>query len=171
MNPHSLHLEELYRTRFEGFQKALSTITGSYDTAGEALQEGFARALARIDTFRGQCPLGAWLWTIAVNVALEQRRGRERRDRHHVDGPLLDADAAVDEPKLVDAGHDPALVAALHALPARRRLMVFLRFFADCSYAEIAAICEVSEGTVGATLAQALESLRDALVAESRQTA
>jgi RNA polymerase sigma-70 factor (ECF subfamily) len=171
MTPAESDLELLYRDRFAGFQKALSTVTGGYDSAGEALQEGFARALARIDSFRGQCPLGAWVWRIALNVALEQRRAHELRDRHRVDAPLAAGDGAVPAAFLVDAGHDPRLVAAVNALPERRRLMVFLRFFADCSYAEIAAICAVSEGTVGATLAQALESLRDVLVVESGQIA
>jgi RNA polymerase sigma-70 factor (ECF subfamily) len=170
MTPAATDLEQLYRTRFAGFQKALATVTGSYDSAGEALQEAFARALARSDSFRGQCPLGAWVWRIAVNVAVEQTRARERRAKRHVDAPLEAHDGA--RPALlVEAGHDARLVAAVNALPARRRLMVFLRFFADCSYAEIAAICSVSEGTVAATLAQALDSLRDVLVAEPTQTA
>jgi DNA-directed RNA polymerase specialized sigma24 family protein len=32
---------------------------------------------------------------------------------------------------------------------------VFLRYFADLSYAEIASLCQISEGTVAATLAHA----------------
>ena len=47
----------------------------------------------------------------------------------------------------------------MRALPPRRRLVVFLRYFADLSYAEIAEIAGVSEGTVAATLAQAKEEL------------
>jgi DNA-directed RNA polymerase specialized sigma24 family protein len=45
-------------------------------------------------------------------------------------------------------------------------LIVFLRYFADLSYAEIADVCEISEGTVAATLSQAQAALRDALVEE-----
>ncbi len=41
--------------------------------------------------------------------------------------------------------------------------IVFLRYFADLSYAEIAAACDVSEGTVAATLAQARASLAERL--------
>ena len=41
--------------------------------------------------------------------------------------------------------------------------MVFLRYFADLSYAEIAEACAVSEGTVAATLAQARDQLLEAL--------
>ena len=53
--------------------------------------------------------------------------------------------------------------AAIRALSPRRRLIVFLRYFADLPYAQIAEICHVSEGTVAATLSQAHEQLADAL--------
>ena len=45
----------------------------------------------------------------------------------------------------------------------RRRLIVFLRYFADLSYSEIATVCEISEGTVAATLAHAHSDLSKAL--------
>ena len=54
---------------------------------------------------------------------------------------------------------DAELRAAVRTLPPKRRLIVFLRYFADLPYADIAAICEVSEGTVAATLSQARAEL------------
>jgi DNA-directed RNA polymerase specialized sigma24 family protein len=51
-------------------------------------------------------------------------------------------------------------------LPPRRRLIVFLRYFADFSYADIASACDVSEGTVAATLAQAHQALAETLEPE-----
>ena len=55
------------------------------------------------------------------------------------------------------------LAEALRSLPPKRRLIVFLRYFADLSYAQIAELCAVSEGTVGATLAQARAALEEQL--------
>jgi hypothetical protein len=46
-------LEDVYRRRYVGFRNALATVTGSYDTAHDAVQEGFARALKARKTFRG----------------------------------------------------------------------------------------------------------------------
>ena len=149
MDERARAIEELYRERYVGFRNALATVTGSYETARDAVQEGFARALAKRRQFRGESPLGAWVWRIALRAALEAKGPRE-----------LPLDEELD-PRLLEPDRDPSLAAALAALPPRRRLIVFLRYYADLSYAEIAAACDVSEGTVAATLAQA----RDALAA------
>jgi len=95
------------------------------------------------------------VWKIAFRVALEGRK------RPHA---LSLQDSA--DPGLLDPEHDPELDAALRRLSPRRRLIVFLRYFGDFSYAEIAAACDVSEGTIAATLAQAHAELRTALITE-----
>jgi len=51
-------------------------------------------------------------------------------------------------------------VDAVRALPPQRRLIFFLRYFADLSYSQIGEICEVSEGTVAASLSEARAQLR-----------
>jgi RNA polymerase sigma factor (sigma-70 family) len=145
-------IEWVYRERYAGFRNALATVTGSHESARDAVQEGFARALRERASFRGEGRLEAWIFRIALRTALEARRnGRE-----------IALEDAVD-PALPEPEHDPALAAALRALPPRRRLVVFLRYFADLSYAEIAYICGISEGTVGAALAQARASLLEQL--------
>ena len=47
----------------------------------------------------------------------------------------------------------------LAALPERQRLVVFLRYFADLEYREIASALEIEVGTVGATLSAAHAAL------------
>ena len=44
-------------------------------------------------------------------------------------------------------------------LPPQRRLVVFLRYFADMSYGEIGEVLGIAEGTVAASLSQAHEQL------------
>ena len=46
-------IEEVYRARYGGFRNALATVTGSHDSARDAVQEGFAIALAKRSQFRG----------------------------------------------------------------------------------------------------------------------
>ena len=154
MDERAREIEELYRERYVGFRNGLATVTGSYESARDAVQEGFARALASRKQFRGEGSLAAWVWRIALRAALEAQGRRE---------VLLDE--ALD-PQLVAPDRDSSLTAALAMLPPRRRLIVFLRYFGDFSYAEISDACDVSEGTVAATLAQAHESLAEILSPE-----
>lgn len=144
-------LEALYETRYVSFRNALATVTGSRESARDAVQEAFARALAAPARERDEAHLAAYVWKIALRVALDQRRKSSPPSAHDID------------PQLLEPERDPELAAALRALPARRRLIVFLRYFGDFSYAEIAAACEVSEGTVAAALAQAHAQLRAVL--------
>ncbi|HET7744619.1 MAG TPA: sigma factor-like helix-turn-helix DNA-binding protein, partial [Gaiellaceae bacterium] len=62
-----------------------------------------------------------------------------------------------------DAGSDSELRVRLAELPERQRLVVFLRYFADLEYRDIAAALDVGVGTVGATLNAAHASLRASL--------
>jgi RNA polymerase sigma-70 factor (ECF subfamily) len=145
-------LERLYRERYIGFRNALATVTGSYETARDAVQEAFSRALQQRHQFRGEGSLAAWVWRIALRAALEQREH----------SPAAPSNGALD-PALTEPERDPELAEALRTLPPRRRLVVFLHYFADLSYCEIAELTGVTEGTVAATLAQARARLREAL--------
>ncbi|HEX6490481.1 MAG TPA: sigma-70 family RNA polymerase sigma factor [Gaiellaceae bacterium] len=144
-------IERLYRARYSGFRHAVAGIVGDYDEAHDVVQDGFARAFAERRQFRsGSLP--GWVWQIVMRRALDARRRRRP-------GALEDEI----ELDFLGSDRDPELVAALLGLPPRRRLIVFLRYFADLSYEEIAVACGLSVGTVSATLAQALASLRLAL--------
>ena len=147
-------IERLYRRSFVGFRNAAATVSGDYESARDAVQEGFARAYRSRKQFRGEGSLEGWVWRIVLRAALEQRAQGTPVSLDEVDAGLV-------EPE-----RDPALAEALSKLPPRRRLMVFLRYFADLDYATIAEACEVEEGTVAATLAQARAALATTLERE-----
>jgi RNA polymerase sigma factor (sigma-70 family) len=147
-------LETLYRSRYRGFVAALATVTRSYELAHDAVQEGFARALASRERFSGGS-LDAWVMTIAMNAAIDARR----RDRSRA---LADE---VPDPQVMSPERNPDLADALRTLSPKRRLVVFLRHYADMSYADIAAVTGQREGTVAATLNRAHAELRRALTA------
>jgi RNA polymerase sigma-70 factor (ECF subfamily) len=144
-------LERLYRRRYPAFRNALIAVTGSRDAARDAVQEAFARALRDQHSYRGDGPLEAWVWRIALRAGIEARRRRET------------SVAAVAETAALERERDPELADALMALPPRRRLIVFLRYFADLSYADIGRALAISPGTVAAALAQAHSDLSAAL--------
>lgn len=149
-------IEQLYRTRYLSFRNGMTALTGSQELARDVVQEAFAQALRDQKQFRGDGPLAAWIWRIAVRVALETRRNGRR----------LTLDELVAEADVPEHEHDPVLAEALRQLAPRRRLIVFLRYFADLSYTEVADVCGISEGTVAATLAHAHADLLRALETE-----
>lgn len=147
-------IERLYRERYVRFRNGVAPVTGSHETARDAVQEGFARALRASRQYSGRGSLEGWVWRIVLRTALEQRRPHDEVSLDAVD------------PEFVEPERDFALAEAIQAMPPRRRLVVFLRYFADLPYAEIARICDVSEGTVAATLAQSHAELRTHLTPE-----
>jgi RNA polymerase sigma-70 factor, ECF subfamily len=126
----------------------------SADDAADAVHDAFVQALRRRRAYRGEGTLEAWVWRMVVNAALKRPRGPRPA--------AVPADAATAEGN----GFGDPLRALVAALPERQRLVLFLRHYADLDYAAIAAILEIKEGTVGATLHAAHASLRQALAEE-----
>jgi RNA polymerase sigma-70 factor (ECF subfamily) len=148
-------IEELYRSRYASYRGGVAALTG-YDTARDVVQEAFAQALRDRKDYRGDGSLAAWVWRIAFRTALRMKQGGGRE---------LTLDEIVETAPVPQAERDPELAEAVRGLAPRRRLVVYLRYFADLPYADIASLLDISEGTVAATLAQAhaelLEQLRD----------
>jgi RNA polymerase sigma-70 factor (ECF subfamily) len=140
-------LEQLYRDRYAGFRNALTPIVGSREAAHDVVQEAFAVGLRERDSLRNESSLAAWLWQIAFRIAVRERARKP-------------GDAVLPEDlTILDPERDPALAAAIRTLPPQRRLVLFLRYFGEFSYAEIAEALAISEGTVSATLTQARAAL------------
>ncbi len=138
-------LEAVYRRDFRRFLAVATSITGDADSAYDAVQEAFARALKYRRGYRRQGPLAAWLWKTVVNTA---RTSRPRP------GPA----ALTGLPHYSD---DDDLGPLIRDLPDRQRLAVFLHYYADLDYHAIAEVMDISPGTVGATLSAARAALRE----------
>ena len=146
-------LEDLYRRRQGAFQAMLASVTGGVESARDVVQEAFAQALRDQHGFRGEGSLEGWVWRIAFRVAIGSRGSREL------------AVEELPEVAFVDESRDPTLALAVRGLPPQRRMAIFLRYFADLSYAEIGEVLGVAEGTVAATPSQAHRQLGTALSA------
>jgi RNA polymerase sigma-70 factor (ECF subfamily) len=145
-------IERVYRERYAVYLGAAAGIVGSREWAADVVQESFARALQHAGRFRAGS-LEAWIWRIVINCA----RDAARRP------------AGLPLPEDVAASADvpcPELVAAVLALPERRRAVVLLRYVAGLRNGEIAEALGIREGTVAATLSQAREALARVLERE-----
>jgi RNA polymerase sigma-70 factor (ECF subfamily) len=146
-------LAELYRSRFPAFLAGAAAVVGDADAARDVVQESFARALRRRRDFRGDGVVEAWVWRIVINVARDTaRRGRFA-------AASLDDLAEVAAATLPE-GTAAQLRAELRELPPRQRAVVFLHYYADLPYEEVAALLGIAPGTVAASLNAARATLR-----------
>jgi RNA polymerase sigma-70 factor (ECF subfamily) len=146
-------IEQLYRDRYVGFRNALAPVVGSREQAHDIVQEAFTRALRDVKKLRRRESLAPWVWQIAMNLALRER-GR------------LSMDELPEELSILEPERDPVLAAAVRTLSPKRRIVLFLRYYADFTYGEIAEALDIAEGTVGATLSQAHATLLDQLMSK-----
>jgi RNA polymerase sigma-70 factor, ECF subfamily len=143
-------IEALYRARSQALLNSATAYLGDGDAALEVVQETFALALRGRGSFRGKSSLETWVWRIMLNAA----RDWQRRSRNlEVANPIDQADEQT--PELADE-----LRSMLLSLPERQRLAVFLRYYADLSYRQIADVLEITPGTVAASLHAAHAALR-----------
>jgi len=142
-------LVDLYREQHARMLKLAWLLTGSLEAAEEVVQEAFVRIrphFGRIDY-----PV-SYLRTCVVNGSRNHvRRGRTE----HLHLELLRPERVYD---WVDE-----LADALMRLPYRQRAVLVLRYYLDCSEAEIARYLKCRPGTVKSAAHRGLEALRKAL--------
>jgi len=148
---------ELYEAEYPRLLRALLAIGGNPDAAEDAAQEAFVKA-HRAGLERLERP-GAWLLVVGTRELLRARRRRRLEDEKWIERGQPD-------PPGTDALTDRAdLLAALRQLPERQRAVVVARYYYGLSYDEIARLFSIKSGTVGATLHQAIERLRQIQIA------
>jgi RNA polymerase sigma-70 factor (ECF subfamily) len=146
-----------YELRFAQYVRVATAIAGDRERGRDAVQDAFARAIAGCLAYRGDGPLEAWLWRAVTNAARNHRRAAS----FAVTVSTLEDESG--EELAVEGGEDAAVRRHLAALPERQRLVLFLRYYADLSYAEIGDALDLRTGTVSATLAAAHRTLRGRL--------
>jgi len=141
--------------------------------ASDIVQEVFLKVFKNIGNFRGNSSLKTWIYRIAVNEAYNHRRWFSRHQRREValgpeEGLRSYADSLADTSRTPfdqAADHETfALVeAALDKLNPKFRAVVVLRDIEDLSYEEIAAVLNISIGTVKSRILRGREALRKIL--------
>lgn len=118
---------------------------GSQADAEDAVQEALLRAWRSLPRFRGEASFSTWLYRICLNAVHDVRARRRRSATLPFDQSPEPQDAR-DRFAEGELAHD--LGRALQAIDETYRTAVLLYDVLGCSYAEIAAILEIPEGTV-----------------------
>ena len=137
-------------------------LTRNHADADDLYQETVLKAFRAFDRLDGAANHRAWLYRIATNAFLSDRRKRGREGS--LDGERAEAipATATDDAARLDARDLLAEVEVfVAALPPKQRVALVQRKYHDLSYAEIAANLRCSEAAARASVHEALRKLRD----------
>jgi RNA polymerase sigma-70 factor, ECF subfamily len=169
--------EEAYEILIQRYQQPvynlICRLLNDPSDAADIVQEVFLKVFRSIRSFRQGSSLKTWIYRIAVNEAYNHRRWFSRHQRQEVsfgpdEGSQTYADSLADPSRtpfdLAADGETRALVErALEKLNPKFRTAVVLRDIEDLSYEEIAAVLEISLGTVKSRILRGREALRKIL--------
>lgn len=143
----------LYRCYFNPIRRGVRRIVGDTESARDLTQDAFLAAYHHLDRFDEERSFYNWLYRIACNRAISQRRRQRFR------GPLPFEEPPSPWPSPEDrflARESAAGVRqALARLPAKYLRVLLLRYYHGCSYAEISRRLDLPTTTVRSRLHRA----------------
>ena len=136
------------------------------EDAEDATMDIFIKVRQKLSQYDSSRPFGAWLYTVAANHCwdlLRRRKLRQDLETGEVENmPLEHPDPDALE-QLIEQHSNQEVRRALDRLPARSRMALVLRYFAEMSYDDIAQTLGVRRTFVGVVLLRARHQLRDIL--------
>jgi RNA polymerase sigma-70 factor (ECF subfamily) len=155
------HIDSLYGTALRLTRRAAD--------AEDLVQDTYLKAFRSSAQFQAGTNLKAWLFTILHNTFRNMRRHDGRNpidvDSEKVEEASNPADNHTPEELLTRAALDADLQAALDGLPDAFRQAVWLRDVEELSYAEIAGVLGVPQGTVMSRISRGRRALSERLKA------
>jgi RNA polymerase sigma factor (sigma-70 family) len=148
-------------------------MTAHREDSSDLLQDVFARAYRSLKRFRGQSAFYTWIYSIATNLTINFLKKRNRRQTYSLDD--IDSGIERDEAFLeATSGSDPVREAGLNELQQKlneammklsedHRAVVTMFDIQGLPHAEIAKVCNVSEGTIRSRLFYAHRQLQSLL--------
>jgi RNA polymerase sigma-70 factor (ECF subfamily) len=153
--------EELYRRNVRKVYALCYRMASDPSLAEELTQDVFVRAWEKLGSFRGESAFSSWLYPLAVNTALSERRARRRRTARIF---ATDDLTPFDRPKAASATEDGFdIEKALGTLPPGARAVFVLHDMEGYRHEEVAEMLGLAEGTSKAQLHRARRLLREAL--------
>ena len=131
--------------------------------AQDAAQEVFLKAYSGFKDFRADSAFYSWLYRIAVNACLDQKR-RSNQSSDSLGTTLSAEDLPSSGPsaeRLYESKETGRLIdAALQRLPDKLKAAIVLKEIEELSYEQIAEVLDTSIGTVKSRISRAREELR-----------
>jgi RNA polymerase sigma-70 factor (ECF subfamily) len=169
--------DDIVRRYHEPIFRRVFGLLRNHEDAEEVTQDTFLRARRGLETFRGDAAFSTWLYQIATNLAHNRYWFWWRRRRHDavsLDGAVSAGSELTLAEVLPDEAPNPGqeavtrelverVEAAMQQISPSHREILTLRNVKDLSYEEIAALLDLSLGTVKSRIARARDALKQAL--------
>lgn len=149
-----------YRTHYGSLVRQAARLVRDIPTAEDVVQDSFIATHIACPRLEDGASVLPYLRQCVVNRSRSVLRHRVVVDRHPP-APVPDMPSAEDS-ALTRIDH-AVTMSALNLLAPRQRQVLALRFFADMSEAQIAAVLGISTGTVKTHTSRGLTALRPAL--------
>jgi RNA polymerase sigma-70 factor (ECF subfamily) len=155
-----------------GFVHRVALRTLGREEAQDASQEVWVRVWANLKSFRGESAFSTWLYRIAVNTCLSIRRKESRRGEKEYDEEVQDlpeplGGEADPEAAALSAERRQEIQAALQLVRAEHRAALVLRHMEGLSYAEIAEVLGIPDGTAKGWVSRGRAAMLIALAEEN----
>jgi len=140
-------------------------MTASHEDTNDLLQEVFAKAYRSIKGFQGKSSFYTWMHSIAVNMAINFLKKRNRRKTMSLNDPdFIEATSNGDPHRETNLSElQKKLNESLMRLSHEHRAVVTMFDIQGMPHAEIAKILKISEGTVRSRLFYAHRQLQNHL--------
>ena len=157
-------LEEILRRYWPTMVRFATRIQGARDVAEDIAQDAFVQLWLNRATFARGGSITAFLYRVARNLALNEVRHREVRDRHASGERAIEMPVAVAPDEALDVqGLEETVARAIAELPKRQRTVFVLARYEGLSHIEISKILGTSPQTVANHMTAALTHLRNVL--------
>ena len=147
--------ERLYRAHVPRILGLARRMAG-FDPAEDLAQDVFVRAWEKLPGFRGESQFGTWLYRLAINVIVEDRRRGSRWRRQADDEEVLRNLSAAPARE----GFDLDFEVAVTRLPAAARKVFVLHDVEGYKHREIGELIGITSGTSKGQLHRARMILR-----------
>ena len=157
-------LAELYSLYFPRVYRYILARMGNPYDAEDLTEEVFLRVLDAIERFQWrEAPFSAWLFRIAHNAVISQRRKEGARGRTSPLSEALPVDSQGPEEMVANRLALNEIMKAAETLPDAQRRVISLRFAAGLTVAETARAMGKGEGNVKVIQHKAIAKLREML--------
>jgi len=154
-SPEQLVFEDLFQQHWSRLCGLLFRLVGDWDEAQDLALDAFMKLYSQPPA--DEHNPGGWLYRVGMNLGFNALRARQRRQRYEEKAGVqaLEAEHPSDPAEELESAQEREQVRSILAAMKPREAQTLILRHSGLSYAEIAAVLDVSPASVGTLIARA----------------